>query len=416
MNIFEIISFSFNALKDRKVRAGLTILMVVIGASLMVSLYGMSAGMNIFIENQFSKFAPNVMLITPAPVIIGPGGEQSNPVELNDRTINNLKQIPNVEDTFPLIIHFVNFKSGSQSMTVMAVGLDHSKAHYIAPNLGLSEGKLLSPYDGVGAVVGYEVKHPPGQSMPFVRLGQAVTMEYSTVTDVGGEERTVIEKRTFIVKGALNSLGRTSFFQMDKMVLISLPAANSFFNSGGEYDAIIIVTESQDYNALVEEEIREIYGKDIGVTTPKSIVEAVQGLISGFSIFIFGIAAVSMIVAAVGVITTLLTSVMERTREIGILKALGFKDSSIMTLFLSEAVMIGMIGAAMGLLLGMGLGSVLLSSLLTKSMTFGTITPIYLPRDLSFVWGFSVAVSTIAGVYPAWRAARVNPVVALRKE
>lgn len=416
MNLLAIISFAFNALKDRKVRSALTILMVVIGASLMVSLNGMSAGMNVFIENQFSKFTPNLMIITPAPIVIGPGGEQTNPIKLNDRTVNNLKQVPNVVEAFPTITYSVNFKSGSQSMPIMVVGLDQSKAHYIAPNIGLEEGHLVSPYDAVGVVVGSEVKRPPGQTTPFVRLGQAVTLEYSTAKDVGGTQKIVVEKRTFIVKGALNNMGSSMFFQMDKLALISLSAANSLFKSYGEYSTILVVTKSQDYNGIVEQKIREIYGKDIGVTTPKSIVETIQGFISGFSVFMLGIAIVSMIVAAVGVITTLLTSVMERTREIGLLKALGFKDSSIMTLFLSEALLVGMIGATVGLLLGMGLGTVLLSGPLGGGMMFGSITPVYLLRDLAFVWIFSVAISIIAGVYPAWRASRLDPVVALRKE
>ncbi len=416
MNLLEIIRFSFNALRDRKVRSSLTILMVVIGASLMVSLNGMSAGMNIFMGQQFSKFAPNVLFITPAPIIVGPGGEQANPIKLGDRTVSILRQLPNVVDAFPVVTHFVNLKSGSQSMPLTVMALDQSKAHYLAPNLGLEEGNLVSPYDAVGVVVGSEVKQPPGQTAPLVRLGQAVTMEYSTVTDVGGTQKTIVEKRTFIVKGVLNSIGSSAFFQMDKIALISLPAGNSFFKSGGEYNAILLVTKSQDYNAIVEKEIREIYGKNIGVTSPKSIVEAIQGLISGFSVFILGIAVVSMIVAAIGVITTLLTSVLERTREIGLLKALGFKNSAIMTLFLSEAVLIGMIGATVGLLTGMGLGSFLLGGLLGQNLMFGAITPIYIFSDLAFVWGFSLIISMIAGVYPAWRASRLDPVVALRKE
>ena len=416
MNLLAITSFAFNALKDRKVRSGLTILMVVIGASLMVSLNGMSAGMNVFIESQFSKFTPNVMIITPAPIVVGPEGEHTNPVKLNDRTVNNLRQIPNVVETVPTIMYSVNFKSGSQSMPVMVVGLDQSKAHYMAPNIGLEEGHLVSSYDAVGVVVGNQIKHPAGQAKPFVRLGQTVTMEYSTVTEAGGTEKSVVEKRTFIVKGVLNSIGSNAFVQMDTMALISLSAANSFFESGGEYSAILVITKSQDYNDIVEQKIREIYGKDIGVTTPKSIVETIQGFISGFSVFMLGIAIVSMIVAAVGVITTLLTSVMERTREIGLLKALGFKDSSIMALFLSEALLIGMIGATVGLLLGMGLGTVLLSGPLGGGMMFGAITPVYLFGDLVFVWVFSIAISIIAGVYPAWRASRLDPVVALRKE
>ena len=417
MNIVEIIRHSLNALRERKFRAGLTILMVIIGASLMVSLNGMSAGMNFFIEDQFSQFSPNVLIVSPASVIDFEGGGQTNTVELNDRTVDNLDKIQDVVDTSPIIMKFLTLKSGSQSMPIMAIGLDQSKAHYTAPNLDLDEGHLLSFNDGIGVVVGSDVKNPPGQSMPFVRLGQTVTLEYSKIDDVGGEQKTVIEKRAFAVKGVLTNIGSAnSFFQMDEMILLSLPAANSFFKSSGEYSMILVITRSQDYNDIVEQDIRKIYGDDIGVTSPKAIVKAVQGIISGFSSFVLAIATVSMLVAAVGVITTLLTSVMERTREIGILKALGFKDSSVMVLFLSEAAIIGVIGATVGLLIGMGLSSILVTGLMGDATMFGSLTPVFLPRDLAFVWGFSVGLSTIAGFYPAWRASRLDPVEVLRKE
>jgi len=419
LNILEIFKFSLTALKDRKVRSALTIMMVVIGASLIISLNGMGAGMNIFIEKQFSRLAPNIIFITPAPAIMGPGGGHTNPVELDVSTVNTIKPIPGVIDIAPLVMRNAELRSGGSTMQLMVVGMDQTKAHYIAPNIELEEGKLVSPYDSVGIVIGYDVKHPPGQTQPFARLGQSITMEYSTLEDSGSTQKSVTVKRSFIVRGSLEDLGSGGFFQMNNVALISLSAAQSFFKTSGEYDAIIVVTQSADFNSQVEEKIRERFGEDIGVTTPKAIVETIQGFIAGFSVFILGTAAVSMIVAAVGVITTLLTAVMERTYEIGILKALGFKNSLIMKLFLSEAALIGTIGATVGILLGMGLGAFLIGLLWASTPQaefWGTIQPVFLARDVIFVWVFSLVVSIIAGLYPAWRASRLDPVVALRRE
>ncbi|MEM3737624.1 MAG: FtsX-like permease family protein [Candidatus Bathyarchaeia archaeon] len=419
MNVLEIFSFSLNALRERKVRAALTILMVVIGASLIISLDGMSAGMNVFIEEQFSVLAPNIIIVTPAPVIMGAGGAQSNPVELNALTVNTLRSIPGVLDVSPIIARNVELRSGGSTISVMMVGMDQTKAHYIAPNIKLEEGQLVSPFDSVGVVVGHDIKYPPGQTQPFARLGQSLTAQYTVLEGSGSTQKPVTVKRSFIVRGSIEDLGASSFIQMNDIALVSLSAAQTFFKTGGEYDAVYIVTRSADLNPQVEERIREIYGEDIGITTPKAIVETIQGFVSGFSVFVSAIAAISMIVAAVGVVTTLLTAVMERTREIGILKALGFKDSLIMLLFLSEAALIGAIGASVGILLGMGLGASLLSMLLAGTPQqgfFGEIKPVFFAGDILFVWGFALITSIIAGFYPAWRASSLDPIVALRRE
>jgi len=414
VNMFEIFRFSFEALKDRRLRSGLTILMVVIGAGLIVSLNGMSAGFQVFMTEQFSNLAPNVLMVTPAPVI-QMGATQTNPVKLDAYTVNSIKPISGVKEVVPVVSRFAQIRSGTSTMGVMVLGVDQSKIQYIVPKLSVEEGNFLSPYDSVGMVVGYKVENPPGQTTPFVRLGQAVTMEYTHVETQGLELKSVTEKRSFVVKGVTGNVGTGGAIQFDTAVSVSLPAANSFFKAGGEYDAIMVVTKSPDLNEQVEGKIREIYGKDIGVTSPKAIVETIQTFISGFSMFIVGIAAVSLIVAAVGVITTLFTSVLERTREIGVLKALGFKNHSIMMLFLTEAVIVGIIGASVGIAIGMALGSFMIGFISMGPQPLN-ISPVYLANDLLFVWLFAVAISAVAGLYPAWRASKLDPVVALRKE
>jgi putative ABC transport system permease protein len=400
-------------------RSVLTILMVAIGATLIISLNGMSAGMSVFINEQFSSLAPNILIITPAP-LIQTGGTQSNPMDLDYRVVNSIEQISGIEEVIPIVTRMVTLKSGSSTTNLMAMGLDQIEGRaYIMPSLELEEGNLVSPYDSVGALIGQDVKYPAGQTTPLVKLGQTVTLEYNYVEVQGEQQKLVTEKRSFVVRGVAKELGTGAAFNIDNVVMISLSAANSFFKSGGKYDMIMVATEDSSLNDQVETAIIDKYGEDLGVTSPKTLTETIQGFLSGFSIFVLGVAAVSLIVAAVGVVTTLFTSILERTREIGLLKALGFKNHSIMMLFLSEATMIGIIGATLGLILGMIAGGSLLGGLVSAG--FGgvgefNLSPVFLPRDLIFVWLFSVAISSIAGFYPSWRASRLDPVVALRKE
>ena len=122
---------------------------------------------------------------------------------------------------------------------------------------------------------------------------------------------------------------------------------------------------------------------------------------------------VALVVGAVGIITTLYTSVTERVREIGTMKAIGFQNTDILVLFLSEASIIGIIGATTGLLLGMELVS------LTAGFGSGgtvTITPVFLLSDLLSVWFLSVFLSLVAGIYPAFKASRLSPMVAIQSD
>ena len=415
MNPFEVLRFSFEALKDRKLRSTLTILMVIIGTSLIVSLNGLSTGFSSFINSTFSTLAPNTLIVIP-----GGGVERGTwtapSISLDDRMVRKLTGIDGVKVVIPFIHRSAVLRSGSASMSVLVAGIDQTKLHYIYPTLSLKEGKLVPPTDSIGMLVGSDVEVPPGETKPFVRLGQVVTLEYTKVEEVEGVPKTVTVKRAFVVKGILNYIGSPSFINVDSMVQISLAAANSFFGCGGKYDGIIVVTKSYELNDEVEEAIKNIYGEDVGIISPKVISQTVQKIVGGWSVFILTVAAVSLIVAAVGIITTLFTSVMERTKEIGVLKALGFKDSQILILFLTEAVLIGVIGASIGLVVGIVFGSFGFSTIMGFTGLNFPITPIYQPENLIVIWLFTVTISACAGLYPAWRASKLEAVVALRKE
>jgi putative ABC transport system permease protein len=130
----------------------------------------------------------------------------------------------------------------------------------------------------------------------------------------------------------------------------------------GKYDSLFVAADLTDIVDLVEEEIRAIYGNDIGITTVQAILETVEEFTGGINSFLSSIAIVSLVVGAVGIITTLYTSVAERIREIGTLKAIGARNVTILGLFLMEAVLIGIIGATLGLGAGIGTGYILVSS------------------------------------------------------
>ncbi len=178
--------------------------------------------------------------------------------------------------------------------------------------------------------MGYNLAYPSGSSKPIARQDQTVTIELQKVESKGGIDKIVVKKKSFQVKGILEELGSQ---EIDSVAFVSLPAANALFEKGGYYDAIYVITIDPEENDAVEERIREIYGKNIGITSPKALAETIGDVMGAWNVFVSTIASVSMFVGAVGIVTTLYTSVMDRTREIGLLKAIGYGNKSILFMF-----------------------------------------------------------------------------------
>jgi putative ABC transport system permease protein len=255
-------------------------------------------------------------------------------------------------------------------------------------------------------IIAENVANPPGETTPFISLGQSVRAKYSFVDDITGQSQE--ESKNFVVTGIMESTGNPT---IDDSVVINTAAGNAFLQKSGKFDSLFVVAQSSEFVDVVEQEIRSLYGNDIGITTVKAILKTVQEFTAGINAFLLSIAVISLIVGAVGIITTLYTSVIERIREIGTLKALGAQKSNILALFLVEALIIGIMGATLGLLAGIGGGY-----LLTRAGPGEgpPLDPVYLPTDMINVWMISVGLSIIAGLLPAWKASRVTPIEALR--
>lgn len=407
MNPLEIFRYAFEALKERRTRSILTILMVLISAALMTALNGMNAGMENFVLSSFGSLSPNSLIIVP--------GTSSVTFDTHDVTL--LKKIDGVSDAVPFFQGTATLRSGIKTLRVMVVGFDQSKINLLWPTAELEEGSFISPYDSTGMVLGSRVAMPPGKTRPFAWVGQVITAEYDQ-TSIGpaGQVKKEAVKRSFVVKGVLKYTGAPGFANVDRSALISLQAANSLFKRGSHYDGIVVITVSSDLNREIEKEILKLYSDNVMVISPKAIVQVIERTMAGFSAFTVSIAMVSLMVAAVGIITTLFTSVMERTREIGLLKALGFKNWHVLIMFLSEALIVGMIGGGLGLAMGYFGAHLLLMRPIQFGPRAAIVQPLFEFESMAFVWLFTLAISLLAGFYPAWRASRLNPVEALRKE
>ena len=418
--------------------------MVLVGSSLLVAVGAFGAGFTDFFNKQFSNLAPNILFVssvqregddTGGPV----GGVAPPPsakITLNAAVESRLRSIPYVEQVIPSYQSDISVESGAESKSFSLLSMDPTKLLVIAPSLDLSEGSTLpSPADPTAILVAEDIAFPPGEATPFINLGQSVRLTYSFVEPETGEAKE--ESKSFVVRGIIESTGNPT---VDNAVVIGLQPGDTLLQRAGKYDSLFVAADSADFVDLVEEEIRTIYGNDIGITTVQAILETIEEFTGGINSFLSSIAIISLVVGAVGIITTLYTSVVERIREIGTLKAIGARSITILGLFLIEAVLIGIIGATLGLGAGIGMGYMLVSSSpgggtsdeeengATSPGSSGgdtqtstqepqqaeSFTPVFLVEDMIRVWLISVGLSMVAGFYPAWKASRYLPVDALR--
>jgi putative ABC transport system permease protein len=412
MAALDLVGLSFGALKERRLRSGLTVLMVIIGVALMTSINGLGGGMNNYITEQLGTLGANVLIVTPSSAF-GPMEQSGMQTKLTPQTVHTIERIQGVKYVVPFFSGGATLKSGGQTKTVAILGIDHTRIVYVIPKISLESGSFVSSGDSGGILLGYTTAHPPSLDKPFANTGQAVVVEFSNVESQAGVEKLVTKKKAFQVRGVLKEVGTQ---QVDSQAFISLAAANTLFQKNSVYDGIYVITDGTEMNDKVEASITKIYGKNIGVISPKAMASTIQELMGTFIGFLSAVAAVSMLVGGVGIITTLYTSVMERTREIGLLKAIGYTRETVLFMFLTESFAIGLVGGLLGLVFGIAGAYVLIQALPFGGGQAISISPRFSPLDLVQVFLLACVLSVVAGLYPAWRASTLNPITALKKE
>ncbi len=324
MKLGDIVGYSIRAIKERYLRSALTILMVLLGAMLLTGLNGLGEGFNYNIQKEFEALAPDVITLTPSPIIGGPGDDPDEPdpappVELNLLTLKSIERLDGVVEAIPSFRSGLQIEYNGKSQTTSFIGINPQKLIYVLPGLEFLVGEYTDPSDPTGILLGFTVAYPGGLELePFAEVGNLVCAKTGKQEVIGGVEQVVMDKKCFVVRGILDETG-TVFY--DQSVSVPLASANNFLDKKNIYDTIFVVVNPEVGNDAVTEDIREVYGDGIGITTPAQIQETIQGFVGSFNIFLSSIGFISLLVGGVGIVTTLYTSVTERTKELGTLKA-----------------------------------------------------------------------------------------------
>ena len=398
MRATDIVSMSFEGLNSRKFRFALNLIGILIGCAAVTGLITLTQGMSVEISGQLGSLGGSTITVM-AGSGFGPGsnmGNQANTVTLDWREVNIISDLSNVKLVAPIA------SGGSASYTLKGdtyyVSITGITDLYFSINEGtvVEEGRAFTRNDNGVAIIGYGVANPSiGDNN--VKVGDRVKL----TSEVNNVEKVLTVRIIGILEETGGMMGAdTSFY-------IPLDTYEQFFITNGVYSSIqVIADEGVNIEYLADTIEEKISG--ITALTASSTMEMINSVIGTIEAVLGGVAAISLLVAGVGIVNTMTVSVMERTKEIGTMKAIGAKSRDILYLFISEAAMTGFAGGILGALFGFLLGNVVgnyVGISANPTLILGTM-----------VVGFAIVTSIISGLYPAWSASRLNPVEALRGE
>lgn len=432
MKTKDTLGYSFSAIRLRKLRSGLTTLGIVIGIAAIVALLSFTQGFQVTMTAQFQEgFATDTLVVSAGSMFDRFSGEEPSDFALYVNDTDEVMEIDGVDLATPIISGMGSLESEDSNLDLSISGVNYTEYNTLYSTTFVAElGKIPTAPANDSVVIGSAIYDPWGNETIFANVGDELVLTI-TIRDNGATHENNI---TVTVVGILGEIGGTSFGggPSDSGIYIPLETAAELFESD-EVGSIVVQLVSDDEATIdaVTLDIEALFDDEASVMSSTSILAMMDTMLGTIELLLAGIAGISLLVAGIGIMNIMIVSLMERTREIGILKALGAKGRTVMGIFLSEALLIGLIGGVIGIVAGALLANVFsgifggLSSGIggmgggpggdIDSM-FSTITPV-LTLDLMF-WAifYGVVVSVIFGLYPAWRASKLDPVDALRKE
>lgn len=427
MRRMQIFAMAWENMRQRKLRTSLTTLGVVIGITAIIGLASLGEGFRAAVKHRMEQgFELDVLTVIPGSFFAGLSRER-----FRDENALDIEGIEGVGIATPVmqIGNVTLYNEDKKAQAFVATAVNFTEFISVFPDRFEFETMEDTPeqWGNDTIVLGYKVNHSNETKPAFAVAGDRINMSIMISTKTS--PLPIIANYTFTVRGTLHKKGTPGITNFDYWIFIPLETARDIYDTR-ESDLIFVKVSDPNISEVIAEEIEELFPPyRISILVPLTFIRQVDYILNLIQLFLTSIAAISLLVAGIGIMNITTVSVMERTREIGIMKAIGAKNITILTIFLSETAIIGLMGGIIGVPTGYGL-AYLLSYVLTSFMlrpqqdtTFHTpetqttaVTPVF-----SWIWVigaiiFGLLVCILFGLYPARKASKLDPVEALRYE
>jgi putative ABC transport system permease protein len=399
----EYLNIALASLAQNKVRSALTMLGVIIGVMSVILLVALGEGAQAYVEKEFAGMGSNILIITPGkqetsgmmPIVAG---------SFRKLTYENAKELARkaegVRAVAPMVMGAGPVRFGNRERSTVILGVTPEMEP--VRNLPVQIGRFIAQED-------------IDKNSRVCILGMTVKRELFG-DDNPLYQRVAINRMKHTVVGIMEEKGMTLGINMDDLVMVPLPSAQQMFHEGEDelFEILVQATSPEDLDTAAKS-VTEIlkaahdYTEDFTVTDQEAMLSTFDKIFSALRFMLASIASISLLVGGIGIMNIMLVSVRERTREVGIRKAVGAKRKDIGLQFLIESITLSGIGGVVGILIGW-VGTFAMRQMYP---TF----PVYLSSwSVTMAFLFSVGVGIFFGVYPALKAASVDPVEALRYE
>jgi len=407
MRTADLFEETYSALFANKIRTALTMLGIIIGISSVIAMVAIGQGAQVTIQNNIQSIGSNLLLVSPgvqrtagSTVSAGRGSAKTLTIEDADAIENSLDGIKAVA---PEVTGRYQITNKGTNTNTQVIGT--TSGYAIARNIQVDSGVFLS-----------DQQKSSGSKVAVIGPTTRDDLFGEGVDPVGQSIK--INKIEFKIIGVTVAKGGSGFSNADDVVYIPITTAQRYLSGDSYVSTINIAAESSDTISQVEtgvtnllltrHKISDPTAADFSVLNQADIVAAASSVTQTFTILLGAVAGISLIVGGIGIMNMMLTTVTERTREIGLRKAIGAKKKDINLQFLVEAVMLTFFGGLIGVIVGWLVSYIVaLTGVVETSVSVGSVL---------LAFGVSAAIGIVFGYYPARRAANLNPIEALRYE
>lgn len=407
MQLLEILLEALNTLSVNKMRTGLAVLGIVIGIGSVIALLSLGQGSQKSVENQIQSLGANLLTVSPGSqntgAVRGSIGGGTTLTYDDAKVILSSDKITTVKDVSPEYSTREQVTAGRNNTNTRVTGV--SASYLSVRNVKVASGNFIT-------------------DAQVASLAKVAVLGPQVVSDLFGEEvdplgqSIRIGSQTLIVVGVTQEKGGNGFNNPDDEIYVPLTTAQKQLFGASHLTSIAVeakskevMTQAQDqvgYLLLARHKLSDPTQADFVIFSQNDILDTVSQVTGTFTALLGGIAAISLLVGGIGIMNIMLVTVTERTREIGLRKALGAKKSTIIAQFLIEAVLLTCIGGVVGLILGIAINGVI-----TNLLSIPFVIDL---KSIVLAIGVSGAIGIAFGWYPAKKAASLQPIEALRYE